>query len=438
MPSSSKWWLEVIKNGEVIGSVKLAEQMRVGRSAVEIELAHASISRDHAVLDQKDGRVYLKDVGSAHGTRLNKTTVPRQRYVELRDGDVMSFGASQRLFIVHGPVVESEGQRPTRLTLDDDVEDEPVEVVTWGFDEDAKEEEKLERSEKDVKFYEKLDAKQAKAGRIEEELKRFKAKPDLTDGQQRALDDGERSLAKLHDDIADLEETIRRKIASRRQPKHVVDDDDESTMRDLVPKLPPARTAEQKAARRRRRFQSGVTEEDPVTMTHETILEHRAKVQAKIDETPDDATLQAQAKDLDRLAAIAAPALPGLSAKRTTAPLEAAALDEVPRPSLLNEEEYPIQNTKDLVVPRRPRSPPRKEEAPRRPPPPVQKMRGPSVAETIAQLRSDAKDNRPPPKRRRTDLTADHDTLEGGDPAWQPPTGQDGSGRTALNDLLGY
>ena len=49
-----------------------------------------------------DGGLYVADCGSAHGTKLNKAACPAHKYVELRDGDVLMFGASTRLFAVHG------------------------------------------------------------------------------------------------------------------------------------------------------------------------------------------------------------------------------------------------------------------------------------------------------------------------------------------------
>lgn len=53
---------------------------------------HFGVSRMHAVLTLHDGYLYLEDLNSTNGTRINGFQVtPKQRY-RLRDGDEIEFG----------------------------------------------------------------------------------------------------------------------------------------------------------------------------------------------------------------------------------------------------------------------------------------------------------------------------------------------------------
>ncbi|MFQ3646468.1 MAG: FHA domain-containing protein [Anaerolineae bacterium] len=53
---------------------------------------HFGVSRMHAVLTLHDGFLYLEDLNSTNGTRINGFQVtPKQRY-RLRDGDEIEFG----------------------------------------------------------------------------------------------------------------------------------------------------------------------------------------------------------------------------------------------------------------------------------------------------------------------------------------------------------
>ena len=69
---------------------------------------HPSCSKQHAVLQfrytekdewgEKKGGVkpYVIDLDSANGTRVNSEKLPERRYVEVKSGDVVTFGESTR------------------------------------------------------------------------------------------------------------------------------------------------------------------------------------------------------------------------------------------------------------------------------------------------------------------------------------------------------
>ncbi|KAI8814026.1 hypothetical protein BJ742DRAFT_388573 [Cladochytrium replicatum] len=77
--------------------------------------------------------------GSNHGTYINKTAVPGRTYCHLRPGDIVKFGASTRLYVFsrHGPppkTSSSSTAAPAALK----------EEVTWGFGDDAADEDEAE------------------------------------------------------------------------------------------------------------------------------------------------------------------------------------------------------------------------------------------------------------------------------------------------------
>ncbi|KAH8051525.1 solute carrier family 4 [Aureococcus anophagefferens] len=79
--SDAAYSLEMIKNGTSVETVPLtASRFLLGRAAdcVAYAMAHASISRVHLVFQRSnDGRLYVADCGSAHGSRLNKAPLRR-------------------------------------------------------------------------------------------------------------------------------------------------------------------------------------------------------------------------------------------------------------------------------------------------------------------------------------------------------------------------
>lgn len=157
-------YFEVIKNGVVIEKCLLAargkEFLVVGRvPTCDIELEHASVSRLQAVLQfGPDDSVLLYDLGSAHGTFINKIRAPARTYVELHEADQVRFGASTRVFVLQGRTRQRENadvrESNERLELSERETDhaaarpraarpvttaEQLHEVTWGFDEDAAE-----------------------------------------------------------------------------------------------------------------------------------------------------------------------------------------------------------------------------------------------------------------------------------------------------------
>ncbi|XP_060735164.1 kanadaptin [Tachysurus vachellii] len=182
---------ELLKNGAILDTVPLTQQSYfvVGRLPVcDVSLEHPSISRYHAVVQYrgKSGDTgvvgeelgfYVFDLGSTHGTFVNKNKIPPKTYIRLHVGHVLKFGGSTRLFILQGP--ESDEEAESELTVtelrerarkqkeqlekrmmgdgsdddDDDKEEKNVESVacgrsaaedsgcSWGMGEDAAPEE---------------------------------------------------------------------------------------------------------------------------------------------------------------------------------------------------------------------------------------------------------------------------------------------------------
>lgn len=112
--ADSPYALEILKNGTIVDTVPLAQKSYfvVGRLPVcDVSLEHPSISRYHAVIQYRsqagegesageDTGFYVHDLGSTHGTVVNKNKIPPKTYIRLRVGHVLKFGGSTRLFIL--------------------------------------------------------------------------------------------------------------------------------------------------------------------------------------------------------------------------------------------------------------------------------------------------------------------------------------------------
>lgn len=113
-PDSRPYALEILKNGAIVDTVPLNQKSYfvVGRLPVcDVSLEHPSISRYHAVVQYRsqagesesvgeEEGFYVYDLGSTHGTVVNKNKIPPKTYIRLRVGHVLKFGGSTRLFIL--------------------------------------------------------------------------------------------------------------------------------------------------------------------------------------------------------------------------------------------------------------------------------------------------------------------------------------------------
>ncbi|KAF3701503.1 Kanadaptin lung cancer oncogene 3 protein [Channa argus] len=122
--------LEMLKNGTIVDTLPLTHRSYyvVGRLPVcDVSLEHPSISRYHAVIQYRgqagerdcvgeERGFYVHDLGSTHGTVVNKYKIPPKTYIRLRVGHVLKFGGSTRLFILQGPEFDEEEESELSVT----------------------------------------------------------------------------------------------------------------------------------------------------------------------------------------------------------------------------------------------------------------------------------------------------------------------------------
>ncbi|VDL72741.1 unnamed protein product [Nippostrongylus brasiliensis] len=122
-----RWRLYPFKGDEALPVLHIHRQSAylIGRDRkiADLPIDHPSCSKQHAVLqyrsvpfERADGtkarRVlpYIIDLGSSNGTLLNGSKIEPQRYVELKEKDVLKFGFSSREFVVLNE--KSAGEEP--------------------------------------------------------------------------------------------------------------------------------------------------------------------------------------------------------------------------------------------------------------------------------------------------------------------------------------
>ncbi|EPZ34660.1 hypothetical protein ROZALSC1DRAFT_26564 [Rozella allomycis CSF55] len=134
-PICDGWKLEIIKQGSVLDIFDLSKLgksfLTVGRLPIcDVSMEHASVSRYHAVLQFKSDKneLFVYDLGSAHGTFLNKEKIQSGTYIKLNPGFILKFGASTRSFIVHGP--EPESRQENVKTPRKRYEENPIEFLS--------------------------------------------------------------------------------------------------------------------------------------------------------------------------------------------------------------------------------------------------------------------------------------------------------------------
>jgi pSer/pThr/pTyr-binding forkhead associated (FHA) protein len=102
--------IEVLKEGRIVQTEEFTKsKISFGRlEENDFILQHPSSSRNHAVLQVLDNGTFLMDLGSAHGTFLNKVQVQPKEYVQVHSGDFLVFGQSTRKYILQGPKIKNQ------------------------------------------------------------------------------------------------------------------------------------------------------------------------------------------------------------------------------------------------------------------------------------------------------------------------------------------
>ncbi|XP_012507867.1 PREDICTED: kanadaptin [Propithecus coquereli] len=161
-PTTAPYSLETLKGGTILGtrSLKGTSYCLFGRlSSCDVCLEHPSVSRYHAVLqhrasgpdkecDSHGPGFYLYDLGSTHGTFLNKTRIPPRTYCRVHVGHVLRFGGSTRLFILQGPEEDREAESELTVTQLKELRKQQQMLEKKMLGEDSDEEEEMDTTER--------------------------------------------------------------------------------------------------------------------------------------------------------------------------------------------------------------------------------------------------------------------------------------------------
>ncbi|MCD7470916.1 hypothetical protein HAX54_011153 [Datura stramonium] len=243
-----QFFLEVLKDGSIIDKFDVHKKgaYMFGRvDLCDFVLEHPTISRFHAVLQfNGNGDAYVYDLGSTHGTFINKNEVKKRVFVELHVGDVLRFGHSSRLYIFQGPTdlmpPEADLKRVRQARIREEMHDMEASLlrakleasradgISWGMRDDAIEENedevdeitwqtyKGQLTEKQEKTREKVVKRLEKIAHMKKEIDAIRAKDisqgGLTQGQQTQIARNEQRISQIVEELENLEETLNESI----------------------------------------------------------------------------------------------------------------------------------------------------------------------------------------------------------------------------------
>ncbi|GJN00036.1 hypothetical protein PR202_ga17185 [Eleusine coracana subsp. coracana] len=196
----------------------------------------------HRILQfRNDGKVFLYDLGSTHGSFINKTQIKKKLYTEIHVGDVIRFGQSSRLYIFQGPSElmppEKDMQKLRDAKIHQDSLDREAsllraktqaalsEGISWGMAEDAIEDAtedeadevtwqtyKGQLTERQEKTRNKILKRMEKIGNMKKEIDAIRVKDisqgGLTQGQQTQIARNEQRISQIMEELDNLEETL--------------------------------------------------------------------------------------------------------------------------------------------------------------------------------------------------------------------------------------
>ncbi|RCV21251.1 hypothetical protein SETIT_4G124100v2 [Setaria italica] len=239
------FFLEVLKDGTIVDQLDVAKKgaYMFGRiDMCDFVLEHPTVSRFHAVLQfRNDGKVFLYDLGSTHGSFINKSQVKKKLYTEIHVGDVIRFGQSSRLYIFQGPSElmppEKDMQKLRDAKIQQDMLDREASVlraktqaalaegISWGMAEDAIEETaeddadeitwqtyKGQLTDRQEKTRSKILKRMEKIANMKKEIDAIRVKDisqgGLSQGQQTQIARNEQRISQIMEELDNLEETL--------------------------------------------------------------------------------------------------------------------------------------------------------------------------------------------------------------------------------------
>nr|TKW40427.1 hypothetical protein SEVIR_1G245700v2 [Setaria viridis] len=190
---------------------------------------------------RNDGKVFLYDLGSTHGSFINKSQVKKKLYTEIHVGDVIRFGQSSRLYIFQGPSElmppEKDMQKLQDAKIRQDMLDREASIlraktqvalaegISWGMTEDAIEESaeddadeitwqtyKGQLTDRQEKTRSKIVKRMEKIANMKKEIDAIRVKDisqgGLTQGQQTQIARNEQRISQIMEELDNLEETL--------------------------------------------------------------------------------------------------------------------------------------------------------------------------------------------------------------------------------------
>lgn len=92
-----------LKSVIIIGRASEDDDDRIGLDLTPFDAYQHGVSRQHAAITPHEGSLYIEDLGSTNGTRINGFQLEPRRKYRLRDGDELEIARIRTLIQFVGP-----------------------------------------------------------------------------------------------------------------------------------------------------------------------------------------------------------------------------------------------------------------------------------------------------------------------------------------------